>query len=125
MTAETVNGIVRELFITPRLGGVSARRVSFGVAVVLILAIAMLSASLFSKLTNFGRVLAGAARAVLTFCVEVFLIGSIAGISTKRMVADYDPRRGLLMGFGMLYLIAAPTIGHLLRRAVTGDQAMK
>ncbi|HMT06504.1 MAG TPA: hypothetical protein PKA82_00765 [Pyrinomonadaceae bacterium] len=114
--AETLNGIVRELFITPQLGDISARRVSFGIALVLILAIAYLSAPMFAALTNAGRILVGIVWSVVTLCFEVFLIGSITGISTERIIADYDPRLGGLMAFGMLYLIAAPTLGYLLRR---------
>jgi hypothetical protein len=120
--AETLNGIAREVFITPRLGDVSARRISFSIALVLIFAIAYWSAPMFSTLTNVGRILVGAAWAALTFCFEVFLIGSLAGISTERIIADYDPRQGGLMAFGMLYLIAAPTLGYLLRRQKAVDQ---
>lgn len=120
--AETLNGIAREAFITPRLGDVSARRISFCIALVLILAIAYLSAPMFSALTHVGRILVGVAWAALTFCFEVFLIGSLAGITTERIIADYDPRQGGLMAFGMLYLIAAPTLGYLLRRQKAVDQ---
>lgn len=120
--AETLNGIIRELFITPQLGDINARRVSFGIALILILAIAYWSAPMFSALTHVGRILVGAAWAALTFCFEVFLIGSLAGITTERIVADYDPRQGGLMAFGMLYLIAAPTLGYLLRRQKPVDQ---
>lgn len=120
--AETLNGIVRELFITPRLGDGTARRISFGIALLLILAIAYRSAPMFSALTNAERVLVGLAWAVLTFCFEVFLIGSITGISTERIIADYDPRQGGLMAFGLLYLIASPTLGYLLTRQKAVDQ---
>lgn len=120
--AETLNGIAREAFITPQLGNVSARRISFCIALVLILAIAYWSAPMFSALMYAGRILVGVAWAALTFCFEVFLIGSLAGISTERIIADYDPRQGGLMAFGMLYLIAAPTLGCLLRRKKAVDQ---
>lgn len=122
IAAETVNGIAREIFITPQVGDTMARQISFGIALVLILAIAYLSAPMFSALTNTGRILVGVVWAVLTFCFEVFLIGSLAGISTERIIADYDPRQGGLMAFGLLYLIAAPTLGHLLRRQKAVDQ---
>lgn len=115
IATETLNGIARELFITPQVGDATARRISFGIALMLIFAIAYISAPLFSSLSIAGRVVVGVVWALLTFGFEVFLVGLITGISTERIAADYDPRQGGLMAFGLLYLIATPSLGYLLR----------
>lgn len=125
IAAETVNGVAREIFISPKVGDATARRISFGIALVLIWAIAYMSASLFKTLSNAGRLFIGIVWASLTFCFEVFVIGTLASISTERIIADYDPRQGGLMGFGMLYLIIAPTMGHLLRGVFDRQQTVK
>lgn len=114
MSAETVNGICRELFLTPRLGDVTARRVSFGIALALILLIAVFTAPYFAELSNFVRIMVGVSWAALTFIFEAVFLAYLTGVSFDRVLSDYDPRLGGLMGFGLLYLALAPTFGNVI-----------
>lgn len=115
--AETVNGTIREIFLTPAFGSSRARAVSFVSALVLISLITYFSTNYLRADTAFRRVSVGLFWAVLTFAFEAGLTALFFGLASDRFANDYDPRRGGLMLFGLAFMALVPTAAFVLRRA--------
>lgn len=116
IVGESVNGTVRELFITPRLGDFRARRVGFAIALVLISLITFFSIKWIRARSYPQTMIIGLVWVILMFCFEVSLGRFAAGFSWDRIAQDYDVTRGGLMFFGLAYLALAPTIAYRIRR---------
>lgn len=108
MGAETVNGAFRELIVTPRIGELTARRVSFAIALLLITGITLITIRWIGARKAIDLIGVGALWSLLTFCFEMFLIRPLADIPWERFLADYDPLQGGLMSFGLLFLLFLP-----------------
>ncbi len=109
IAAETINGIVREMLISPIVGGQNGRQISFGIAVVLI-AVITLAFVRSIGVVDIGRLIGiGLLWAVLTFVFEV-AASRIAGRSWAETMADFDPGSGGLMAFGLVFLAIIPVL---------------
>jgi hypothetical protein len=113
--AETLHGIVREIFIAPVLGDLRARQLGVLVGSVLILAVAWATARWMGAATRHAQLVVGGYWAVLTLAFEV-LLGRAIGLSWSRIFSDYDPTRGGLMVLGILFMVFAPLLAAKLRR---------
>lgn len=116
---ESVNGSVRELVLVPWLGDAAAQRLGFMSACVLIVAIATVFAPWMRATGAPAQLRIGALWALLTLAFEAGLAVAM-GLSRADFLADYDPRRGGLMAFGMALLLFAPMLGAWLRRVARG-----
>jgi hypothetical protein len=115
---ESVNGSVRELVLAPWLGDAAAQRIGFASACVLIVAIATVFAPWMRATGAAAQLRIGALWALLTLAFEAGLAAAM-GLSPADFLADYDPRRGGLMAFGMALLVVAPMLGAWLRRVAS------
>ena len=122
IAAETVHGILRQLFLTPVVGDLRARQLGVVIGALLILAIAIASSRWLRAVTVRARLATGVVWVVLTLAFEVAL-GKLLGLTRDRMLADYDPTRGGFMILGLLFLLLAPTLGAWARR--TGDRGAR
>lgn len=109
MLGESLNGIVRESAVVPALGPERARVVGFAVGCAVILGVATLCSDWLNARSAGARRLVGGFWAALTLGFEAALTFA-RGLGWDRFAADYDPRRGGLMLFGMALLLAAPTL---------------
>lgn len=109
IAAETINGALREVFLTPAIGDRPARRISFGIAIVLITVIVLsfvrwIGASDLPSLAAIGLL-----WVVLTLLFEVGIGTTLAGRTWEQIRSDFDPWSGGLMFFGLAYLAVVPT----------------
>jgi len=113
---ESLHGTVRELVLTPLIGDLLARQISFFTALIIIYATAITCIRWVLHAESRKQLLMiGALWAALTFCFE-FLIGRyIVGLSLERIFADYNLFEGRLMGLGLFLLFLAPFIAARLR----------
>ena len=116
IVAETVHGIVRQLFIAPALGDLPARQLGVFVGSALIMLIAWLTARWLNATTLKAQLQVGVLWTALIVIFEIGL-GAMLGYSRERMLADYDVTRGGLMGFGLLFVLLAPTLAAKLHGA--------
>ncbi|PPS40964.1 hypothetical protein [Chroococcidiopsis sp. TS-821] len=115
ITAESLNGVIRELWLVPALGDIRAHQVAFMSASILILAIA----TLFIPWLHASRsqlIQVGLLWLVLTLGFEICLGRFILGYSWSRIIADYNLIQGGLMPFGLVLVALAPLIATKLRR---------
>lgn len=113
--AETVHGVLRGLWLVPRVGEAVAQRIGFVVGCVIVLGIATLASRWLGAASAAQRWQVGALWCVLMAGFEL-LIGVARGFDASRIAAEFDPRQGGTMLFGLLLMLAAPTLGAWLRR---------
>ncbi|WP_156796641.1 hypothetical protein [Cyanobium sp. PCC 7001] len=129
MLLESLQGILREAALSPVLGDRPARQLGVVSGSLVVLAIAWLNRWWLGALSRRQRLLVGAAWVAMTLVFELGL-GLALGAGAERLLADYDPRRGGLLGFGLLVMLAAPTLtasdgGRARRRAAAGGTARR
>ena len=110
IAAETINGIVREILISPIVGGQAGRQISFGIAIVLITAITLIFVRWIGAFDIWRLVGVGLLWAFLTFVFEVAASRILAGRSWAETMADFDPASGGLMAFGLAFLAIIPVL---------------
>lgn len=115
MCIETVHGIARGILLVPLTGDLAARQIGVGIGSILIFVIAFLTINWIEAEGLSQRLTIGAIWAVLTLIFEFLLGRCVLGLSTDRLLSDYDVTRGGFMIFGMLILTLSPAIAHLLR----------
>ncbi len=115
IAAETVHGVLRELFLTPLVGDLRARQIGVAVGSLIILAIALAFSRWLGARTARRQLGVGLVWVVLTLAFEAGL-GMLLGLSAQRMLADYDVTAGGLMPLGLAVLLLSPWIAARLRR---------
>lgn len=115
--AETINGTIRELFITPVIGQLSARQLGFFIAITLILFIAWITAPWIKAETFKAQLMVGILWLILMLVFE-FGLGFVLGFSWEYLLADYNLARGGLMSFGLVIMLLAPAFGAWLHNII-------
>ncbi len=113
---ETLHGIARTLWLTPRLGDLRARQVGVLTGSLLILAIATLAIRWLGPRTGRQKLAIGALWLVCMLAFEIG-VGRALGASWSRVAADYDPAQGGFMLFGMAVLLFAPMLACRIRNS--------
>jgi hypothetical protein len=121
--AETVHGILRGLLLAPAVGEPAAQRIGFAVGSLIVLGLATVTSRWLGAPAARQRWLVGALWAVLMAGFEG-LIGLARGFDAARIAAEFDPRRGGPMAFGLLLMLAAPALGAWLRGRIAGRTAV-
>jgi hypothetical protein len=116
--AESINGTMREWFLTPAMGDLRARHISFLTAAVLIIVISSIFVSWTGASTLKQLLAVGVSWSVLTVGFEAFLVRPGLHISWERFWADYDIARGGLMAIGLIVLALAPFFASLMDKSV-------
>lgn len=97
--AETLQGVLRQLWLVPWLGVVSGA--------LLILLLTWATRRWLRLRTPAQQLQAGALWLLLMLLFE-FGLGTLLGYPPERLLADYDPRAGGYLWLGMLVLLLAP-----------------
>ena len=116
IVGEMVNGTVRTLFITPRVGDLAARQIGTVSGSVLILMVAWVCSPWLRASTRRAQWAVGLLWVVLMMAFEVAFGRLVAGVSWARLAADYNLARGGLLGLGMAWLLCAPSLAHTIRQ---------
>lgn len=109
MACETVHGILRVLYLQPRVGDRLSRQIGMLTGSAIIFGVAYLCIGWLRPETPRRMVAVGGLWAALTFGFEI-LMGLAQGFQWERILAEYDPSRGGLMAFGLAFLIAVPAL---------------
>ncbi|MCU0705877.1 MAG: hypothetical protein MUF18_18060 [Fimbriiglobus sp.] len=114
---ETVHGVLRTLLLVPLVGDFPARRVSVLTGSLLIFGVARAFVRWIGAGTRLRLLGVGLLWVLLTVVFEIGLGRYVLGLSWDRIAEDYDVTRGGLLGFGLLFMAAAPTLAAMLRRS--------
>lgn len=115
--AESIHGILRQLFLAPLVGDFTARRISFFTGLLLIFAITYLCIRWIKAASVKSLLAVGVMWMLLTAMFEFGLGRFVMNLSWERIFEDYDISRGGLMGFGLLFMVFAPYIAAKFRKS--------
>lgn len=118
--AETVHGVLRQVLLVPLVGDWPTRRIGVLLGSLIIFTIAWLCSGWLGARTVRGQLGVGLAWVALTIAFE-FALGASLGLSLARMLEDYNPVRGGLMAFGLLFMLVAPALAAWVHRGRPGD----
>jgi hypothetical protein len=103
IAAETIHGVLRQILLVPLVGDLRARQIGVLIGSLLIFAVACWLGRSIGARTAKGQLTVGAGWVVLTVAFELGL-GALLGLTRERMLADYDPRAGGFMLFGLVFM---------------------
>ncbi|OIO70143.1 MAG: hypothetical protein AUJ57_08595 [Zetaproteobacteria bacterium CG1_02_53_45] len=112
--AESVHGIIRQLYIAPLTGDMPARQLGVFIGSAIIFAIAWGSVRWINARSFREQFMVGLLWAVLIVLFE-FSLGAALGSSQQRMLSDYNMAEGGLMPLGLLFMLFAPALAARLR----------
>ncbi len=115
IVAESLHGTLRELLLAPRLGSLPARQVAVFTGTALLFAITCAGIRWLAPRGARACLVTGAAWVVLTVGFEMALGRLGFGYGWPRILEDYDPSRGGLMGLGLLAMLFMPLAAARLR----------
>ena len=110
-----MHGILRGLFLVPRVGAFRARQIGVCVASLLILAVACLFVRWIGAAGTKALLAVGFFWLVLMASFELGFGHYVFGLSWEYLRADYDIPRGGLMPFGFVVLLLSPWIAARVR----------
>lgn len=113
MLVETVHGVLRGLWLTPRIGADNAGLIGWPVAALLVLAITLLTIRWTRLSTRRGLLQLGALWAMLTVLFEL-AIGALRGLPVTDLIAAVNPLTGSVLWSAAL-MLAAPLVAARLR----------
>ena len=116
MLLETVHGILRGLFLVPRIGEQMSNLVGWPIAMVIVLVVSTLFIGWTRLRGTAGLLRLGALWAVLTFAFEV-AVGYLRGLDAGRIWAEINPLSGGLMLYSLAVMLLAPLAAARLRRS--------
>lgn len=106
--AETLHGVLRVRFLNRPLGDRRARQLGVFTGSALILLIAWATAPWLALPTPRMAFAVGALWVGLMLAFEIWVGRVLFHAPWRRILADFDVRRGGLLGFGMVVLALAP-----------------
>ena len=115
MIVESVHGTLRRLVLEPGLGDLRARQVSVFTGMALIFVVTFYCIRWIRAGSVSALLLIGFSWVLLTLIFEMVLGRMVFGYGWDRISEDFDPRRGGLMGFGLLFMLFAPLLAAKLR----------
>ena len=114
MVVETVHGILRGLFLVPRVGEVMAGRIGWPIGVVIVFGVALLTIRWTGLSKRRALLGLGLIWMVLTLCFEV-AIGYARGLSNEAILAEINPFSGGLMIYSLAVMLFAPLAAARIR----------
>ena len=114
MAVETLHGILRGMFLVPRLGEETAGKIALalGSFIVLLLSVLLIRWTRQSGIAALLRL--GALWAFLTFIFEI-AIGLLRGLDALQFWAEINPLAGGTMVYSLAVMLLAPLIATHLR----------
>jgi hypothetical protein len=110
IAGEVVQGIVRTLWLAPWLGDFRARQIGVFLGSAQILTISSLTSRWLRARTVRSQLTIGSLWLLLTVTFEFTLGLQVLRFSWRRMVSDYNLRRGGLLPVGLAVLTLSPYI---------------
>lgn len=113
MAVETVHGVLRGLFLSPRVGEEMAAKIGWPVGLILVMLIAILTIKWVGLKDSRTLLALGTIWAVLTAAFEI-MIGLLRGMGTPEIMAELNPLSGTI-AYSAAVMFIAPWLAARLR----------
>ena len=113
MLAETAHGVLRGLFLTPRVGAEAASLIGWPIGFAIVVAISLLAIRWTGLESARSLIALGAMWAALTMAFEIS-VGLLRGMSAAQIVDEINPFSGLIL-YSAAAMLIAPWLAARLR----------
>jgi len=107
--AESLHGVIRNVFIAPHIGDLHARQLGVLVGSGIVFLIGWLTARWMGAGTRSAQLGVGLYWMLLTVIFE-FALGRALGATWDRILSDYNPARGGFMLLGLAFMALTPML---------------
>jgi hypothetical protein len=114
MALETIHGILRGMYLVPVVGLLTANRIGWPIAVVIVMAVSISCTKWIGLSKTTKLMLLGLIWATLTFVFEV-AIGFARGLSGDEIIAEINPLAGGLLIYSLIVILFAPWLAVRMR----------
>lgn len=114
MAVETLHGILRGMFLVPRLGEDTAGKIGLALGSFIVLLLSVLLIRWTRQSGNAALLRLGALWTLLTFVFEI-AIGLLRGLDAGQLWAEINPLAGGTMVYSLAVMLLAPLIAAHLR----------
>jgi hypothetical protein len=115
IVGEIIHGIARSVLLVPYLGDLRARQIGVLTGSLAILVIALALVRWMGAATKKQLAVVGVTWLILTLTFEMIFGRLALHYSWERLLADYNPAEGGLLGIGMIFLTLAPLLAAKIR----------
>lgn len=113
--AEVLLGLLRVRLVNRRVGDHRARQLGVVVSGGVIMVLTWFTLPWLDARGGWQLLGVGLLWLVLMLAFDVVIGRAVFRFGWSRILSDFDPRRGNLLGLGMLFLLAAPLLAGVLR----------
>ncbi|MEO6606845.1 MAG: hypothetical protein ABIN69_00070 [Aestuariivirga sp.] len=114
MVLETVHGILRSIFLVPRVGRETANLIGWPIAACIVFAMTFFTSRWVGLQSTKALLGLGALWVVLTFAFEIS-IGLLQGMNADQIINEINPLAGGLMVYSLLVAFLSPYLAAKLR----------
>jgi len=114
MTIETLHGILRTIFLVPRVGLELSNRIGWPIAACIVFGVTVLTFRWVGLVGPRALLTLGALWAVLTFIFEI-AIGMLSGLDAAQLAHEINPLSGGLLVYSLLVVFLSPYFASKLR----------
>ena len=118
--SEMLNGIARTLFLNRRVGAANAKRLSLLPALVLCLLICFYYVPFLRIRTDGGLLLLGVSLSLFMGSFDVAVGRFVVKARWETILADFDIRKGNLLGVGLVAMAFCPLLAMRIARLLGG-----
>ncbi|MBG1231742.1 hypothetical protein [Aestuariivirga litoralis] len=115
MALETVHGILRGIFLVPRLGIEMSNRIGWPIAAALVFGITLLTSRWMGLSGTRALLQLGALWVVLTFAFEI-AIGLMQGLNATQLIHEINPFSGGMLMWSLVVAFLSPFAAARLRQ---------
>ncbi|NTV29210.1 MAG: hypothetical protein HGA80_03910 [Candidatus Omnitrophica bacterium] len=113
---ETINGIIRTVYLNKRLGIRTAKRVSLLPALLLCLGICYFYVPLLGLTSDTGHLILGASLSVFMLIFDIVLGRCVMKASWPAILNEFNILNGNLLGLGVIVMALCPLLASKLPR---------
>ena len=115
MALETVHGILRSIFLVPRVGREASNLIGWPIAAVIVFGVTLLTSRWVGLRGTKALLTLGALWVVLTFVFEIS-IGLLQGMDGTQIFHEINPFSGGLLIYSLIVVLLSPYAAARLRR---------
>ncbi len=114
MAIETVHGILRGIFLVPRVGLELSNKIGWPIAACIVFGVTLLTTRWMGLVNTKALLFLGALWAALTFVFEI-TIGLLNGMDIAQLAHEINPLSGGLLVYSLLVTFLSPYFASRLR----------
>ena len=113
---EVINGNVRVRILNGVFGKKRAKIISFFSGITIIFAISWIAFPWINPASYLESIITGSIWLIIMMCLDVYFARYVFNLKWNKILDDFNPVKGNLLGIGMLFLFFCPIVLFLIHK---------